>query len=509
MKSPNWLVSLKAIVLCFSAVMLSGCAASGTSLFSPSQEPATYTQSGRHSEASSEVPSDGRATPSNLRKVQADSFFGPAPFLERNRLEIINLAFMLDPEGHARGIYSKRKGHTNSLREWRDLTVDEQYEFSFEAFYTYNDPRSSQQQRRNRLQDRLLITADQRCGIYKKLLFQNQADSNFYFGTASTIAGALGGLFGERGAKNLAAAAGLFSGVRAEYGQSYFQNLTAQVVVKGIEERLKAILWRIKDAQQTATIELYTVQAAVKDAVFYDSQCSIVAGLEEAQDAIRLAADPGLDTVNRIIAKSKLTNQLHTETDPVKSAAIVAAVKAMEGSAVINAHRFTNIGMNTSVAAGVNGLNTQDVLDINYFDRATNIIKDMETALIVEGNNNIKDRSFNPDPGKDKEGKANKTAHEVLRASIPSSQLAMYQKRGLALIAQKEVHTATNNAAATKARKALATAILEAQIVVDTFAIDLNELASKQAAFLLAAGSLPKESAPAAAQAAYEKAFKQ
>jgi len=308
--------------------LLLGACASGTKLFTP----ATLNRE-KDLEHDSNKP---------IRDIE---FFGPDTMITRERIEPINLLFMLDPKGRARSLYADSR--QDNREKWSELTIDEKYEWGFHAFYDSQNQAigSTIEQRRNRLQDRMLITSDQRCGIYKRVLYQVQADSKFWTGTLATITGVVGSLFTGRGAQNLSATSGILSGAGAEFSQAYYANLAANVITKGIEERRKAIHARIATAQK-ATISQYTVQAAVKDAVFYDMQCSIVAGLEEAQDAIRLAADPGMDAANRIIAKQKITSEL-VKADIGQVKKLSEDFAALQSASLLGGDRFSNIGVAT------------------------------------------------------------------------------------------------------------------------------------------------------------------
>lgn len=234
------------------------------------------------------------------------------PIMTRKSFEKLQLFLLLDPEGKAQASYDEELRKKQHVQQWSDLDPPEKYELAFKAFYKYDGSDSAKLKLlRNRVQDRILSASVQRCNVFKNYLQRDQADTNFLLGSAATVSGVLGALIpGVQAAKNLAGAAGLFSGVRAEYNQSYYANLAAFVIVKGIEERQKEVLERIQRMGQNTTIENYTVEAAVKDAVYFDGLCGVVAGLEQASDAIRLYSDPGIDTVNRVLLKTRRTRLL-------------------------------------------------------------------------------------------------------------------------------------------------------------------------------------------------------
>lgn len=313
-------------ILFLSLPLLLGACASGTKLFTPA--------------------SLNREKDSDQGLIRDIEFYGPDSMMARERIEPINLLFMLDPKGQARVIYYGETRQTQT-RKWDDLTIDEKYEWGFHAFYASENQTlgSTLEQRRNRIQDRLLITSDQRCGLYKRVIHQVQADSKFWTGSLATVSGVLGSLFGGQAARNLAGTSGILSGIGAEFSQAYYSNLAANVITKGIEERRKSIHARMAMAQK-ATISEYTVQAAVKDAVFYDMQCSIVAGLEEAQDAIRLASEPGMDAANRIMAKQKITSEM-VKADIGQLKKLSEEYASLQSASLLGGDRFSNVGVAT------------------------------------------------------------------------------------------------------------------------------------------------------------------
>ena len=317
-------------------LLLAGCGTSGTGIFTP-----------RKLQSNGE---DG----SSPRTVQDIDYTGPHPVLDRAKIEPLNLLQMLDP-----GYFGKQLLERNgSGRSWDKLSIDEKYEYAFEAF-TRNPLESDMEKanRRNRIQDRVVLSSDQRCGIYRRLLLEVQSDANFWLGTGATISGILGPLFGERGAKNLAALAGGFSGARAEISQSYFYNLAVPVITKGIDERRKAVLERMRLAR-TVDIHAYTVQAAIKDAVYYDSQCSIIAGLEEAAEAIRLLSDPGIEAANRMILKAKITREIVSANRPEELAQLTEKIKLIDANPLMANARFSNVGVPITAGAGQAAVST-------------------------------------------------------------------------------------------------------------------------------------------------------
>jgi hypothetical protein len=304
------------------AVALQGCGTSGASLFLD-----------RNS-----------ISDSGTNRLQDINVSGPKPVLERTKVEPINLLLMLDPEYNGQVIFRNRHNDVGASKTWSELPDHERYEYAFEAFSRFSEAPAAKAVRRNTIQDRVLLSSDQRCGIYRRVLLEVQSDANFWMGMGSTISGVLGPLFGERGAKNLSALSGAFSGSRAEFNQSYFYNLAVPVITKGIDERRKAILERIRVAQQ-ASIDKYSVQSAIKDAVYYDSQCSVIGGLEEAAEAIRLAADPGIEAANRMLLKTKMTRLIVAANNDSELASLGERLRQIEANPLMASARFGNVGL--------------------------------------------------------------------------------------------------------------------------------------------------------------------
>jgi len=165
---------------------------------------------------------------------------------------------------------------------------------------------------RNRIQDRIIMASNELCESYKITLKKKQSKNNFWWGAAATTFGAAGSVInGAHAAKNLSALSGLSSGVRAEYNQSYFSDVASQVITKGINARRSEILEKIMTAKK-ATLEEYTVENAIADAITYHGACSLIAGLEQADSAItklNTTNNVGLDALNaNAIFKAKVSD---------------------------------------------------------------------------------------------------------------------------------------------------------------------------------------------------------
>jgi hypothetical protein len=176
-----------------------------------------------------------------------------------------------------------------------------------------SNPRDSES-RRNSVQAALLAASDQRCSTYIKYLQRQASNGNFFLGSLATLAGGVGAIVtGADTARALAGVAGIFSGVRAEYNQDYFANLSVHVIWHGIDVHRREIYQQIQRDGQTKSIRDYPVEAAIKDALYYHGECSLVAGLDQASSSIKTVEDPGLEHLTKAIIKANILRKALTE----------------------------------------------------------------------------------------------------------------------------------------------------------------------------------------------------
>nr|VFJ97599.1 MAG: hypothetical protein BECKLFY1418A_GA0070994_107111 [Candidatus Kentron sp. LFY] len=164
-----------------------------------------------------------------------------------------------------------------------------------------------------------MAASEQRCNVYKIYLKRLHGKGNFYTGSLATILGGAGAIVtGVDGARILSGLAGITSGVRAEFNQAVFVNLAIPVITKGIESRRNDIRQKIK-TERGNDLTSYTVEAAIGDAIRYHGACSIIAGLEQAEDAIQELDNPGLSMMNRFLCQQRYQEEMRTLDDPAKS----------------------------------------------------------------------------------------------------------------------------------------------------------------------------------------------
>ena len=94
--------------------------------------------------------------------------------------EEVDLVALLDPDGKAQTAYNSKYG-TNSFQELaKNGGRGKQIDLAFNVFDTY--PRDARQ-RRNEVQERLLFASNQRCNIFKSVLYQTRSKTNFTLGS--------------------------------------------------------------------------------------------------------------------------------------------------------------------------------------------------------------------------------------------------------------------------------------------------------------------------------------
>ena len=231
-----------------------------------------------------------------MSETSAVDTAGAYQLVSRADFEDIDLVRLLDPEGAAEKALSPKP--------WKDLSLGQKIDTAFRQFHLTHRSSGDERTARDQIQERVLAASTQRCNAFKGTLQRQFARNNFVLGLGATISGIIGAVVpGVQASKNLAAAAGIFSGARAEWNQDFLSNVAVNVIIDGIEQRQQEVYRQIVIAGQSKGIETYNVEAAIKDALFYHGQCSIMTGLRVASDAIKLANDPGIDAATRILLK--------------------------------------------------------------------------------------------------------------------------------------------------------------------------------------------------------------
>ncbi|RMD87276.1 MAG: hypothetical protein D6807_08170 [Alphaproteobacteria bacterium] len=193
--------------------------------------------------------------------------------------EAVDLAALLDPDGLVRNRIGARR--------WERLDPGRRIDLAFESFYR-DYPPATRTLHRNRVQERLIGASNRACAELKAQLLSQEGS-----GILKSIAGVTKAttriVTGIDASRVLTGVYGIFSGGGA-FNDELFASLTTQVIVAGIDARRHEVHERIIAVRKDADIASYTVEAAVKDALYYHDQCNIFAGMMAARD--RLLGSP-------------------------------------------------------------------------------------------------------------------------------------------------------------------------------------------------------------------------
>ena len=215
--------------------------------------------------------------------------FGVHPLIENEEFEKIDLIAVLtggtDQLIESEGLQQKRRKLEKAFDEFNEGIMGE----------------AEKRRHRNQVQERILAASNQVCGEYKHGLKQLDSRVNFILGSLTTGLAGAGAIFtGADIVRALSGAAGIASGVRAEFNEDYFQSLTIQVITDGLESKRQEIYEKILEEREKGVVK-YPVQRAIKDAILYHEHCSLISGLEQAAISIERAENPGADAMNKFL----------------------------------------------------------------------------------------------------------------------------------------------------------------------------------------------------------------
>ena len=279
----------------------------------------------------------GCATPGQYyEETKSVDVTGAYQLTDRESFETIDLSNLLcqyAPQGDPKKCsYTDSSANINGIPTVAASTSATTQKQLDTALHYYNgqiqqasDPQQKKSSR-NALQERLLAASAQRCNAYKGNLQRTFSRTNFGLGVFATIAGTAGALVNSASAaSNWAGLSAISSGSRAEFNQDFMSNLAAYVIVDGIDKRRQTVYEQIQTKGQARDYEAYPVEAAIKDALYYHGQCSVIAGFQEASDSIKYASDPGVNTAINAMAKIHAAN-LMMRGDEKSPEVILAAV---------------------------------------------------------------------------------------------------------------------------------------------------------------------------------------
>lgn len=204
---------------------------------------------------------------------------------------------------------------TNELRELKEgpcnpnevaalsSKVNIPLELARKIFYATCGSPQSCGDARNRVQDRLIWASENACTDYLVQVRRSFTATNLNLGTATTLFGALGAVLTSADATRVFSGASAFtSGLRAEYNDVYFSSQAFELVsraIRSVREKARKQIADYRNANRD--IQNYTLDGAVSDAMRYHGTCNVMAGLEEAADAITRDRDPGLKRLSELL----------------------------------------------------------------------------------------------------------------------------------------------------------------------------------------------------------------
>jgi hypothetical protein len=135
-------------------------------------------------------------------------------------------------------------------------------------------------------------------------------------GLAALFSGGAAAFRDEETIRALAASAGATNAIRTEYQKSYLFDLTVHVAFEAIDKRRARLKEKINGHVQD-TIAKYPMAQAVSDALEYHAACSMAAGVSEASESIKEAANPGVNTVVDAMRKFGLSTTFIAQTKAI------------------------------------------------------------------------------------------------------------------------------------------------------------------------------------------------
>lgn len=193
------------------------------------------------------------------------------------------LLHLLDPENKA-----------TLPKKYEELTESQRIKYLRMAFRKANTEADYGLAHRSQIQDRLFAASNQRCNLYTTYLKRVSTYQNGIFGTLTTILGGAGAIVtGADTARLLSGLAGISSGTRAELNQAIFESVATSIIIPGIQKSRSDLKKEILK-KRSKTLEEYTIEGAIADAITYHGACSMDTGISYAQKSIQSFDDIGV-----------------------------------------------------------------------------------------------------------------------------------------------------------------------------------------------------------------------
>jgi hypothetical protein len=175
-----------------------------------------------------------------------------------------------------------------------DVDQETALDHAIALFYqAYKDDPARAALLRNEIEDRLIAASNQRCGFWENYLLTSTSNVGFWSGLVGTAANAASIAFSPVATKDaLTAIASTTTDVGTEFNKNYLYGETMQVIVQGVETRRTSIYTSIREHEISgngtypSSIEVYSLSAAIGDALSYHAACSMASGLQEASESL-------------------------------------------------------------------------------------------------------------------------------------------------------------------------------------------------------------------------------
>lgn len=289
-------------------------------------------------------------------------------------------------------------GSQNQVEATDDTQASKELQAAYARFYSRYRADTNGPARRNEIQDELFRASDQRCNYYKAYLYHLQRSQRSLFGGLSTALGGLGAIFTSAStARALSGSAGIASGVGAEIMEAQFASLTIQVLIDGIEKARKDayegaraqrfITDPATKVSRIASLNEYTVEHAILDAVRYHGACAITEGLRAAANSIQTIRHPGPEMMQYAVAQSqRLRAQLNNEPIQDTWSLGIGGLGSGVGASTAGSGATSGIDISPDAALGYRKTALERRL-ADYIER----YKGFQTKLPAETTKEIKD----------------------------------------------------------------------------------------------------------------------
>ena len=291
----------------------------------------------------------------------------------------VDLITLLDPE-------TKRNEPTKGATSRQESGTTRSLEAALNAFYRYKPqpPQSGSQEdflkfRRNSVQDRLIAASNFECGRYKTRLLDVQSSTNFGLTTLSTGLAAAGAIVSGGASQVLSGTAAFTNATRSAFNENYFRQLAIETITSSIDARRTEFIAEVTE-RRALTISQYTVEYAIGDALKYHNQCTLIAGLEFAGDAVSFANDPPIRRTMVQLRNSGIEGDL--TLDPSNARTVQGALtRKLEGvSSLEDAREEVNPDRQLSDEERVEGAETDTEKQLTVDD-----VKALQRKLCFKG----------------------------------------------------------------------------------------------------------------------------